>query len=279
MSLKMEKKHVYILIGSILGIALIMTGLYFWLLYPLKSNLAAKQNELQNEQKLLTALQSQTTQSKEDTFETTVELQKRLPVKPLVEQLLLDFEKAETISKSFIMEMSFAEEEASDSTTLAEFQESQSSASKDGGAAEDASVEGDAETNADSDSQNKESPEENSSEETLPVGVKKITASLRVKSPSFFELEEFISTLESTRRIIKVDNLSFKGPLELTSILQMREALDYTVSVSAFYSPSLADLQEQLPPLETPNPANKRDPFTNAANLPEQKKPENNTGN
>jgi type IV pilus assembly protein PilO len=169
-----------------------------------------------------------------------MELQKKLPVEPVLEQFLLDLEKAETVSGSFITSMSFGEEGTDEATNLVEeyIQEAQGS------------------TNAE-----EESVEENLTEDGIPGGIERLTVNLTVEAPSYFELEAFLKAIEETRRISKIDELSFSGNEEAISTNTRPEKLTYSLTISTFYYPRLVELKDQLPPLEIPNPSQKMNPL------------------
>ena len=75
-------------------------------------------------------------------------------------------------------------------------------------------------------------------------------------------MEKFISVLEQSERIIVVEAIDFTANDEIISDDQMDQLLTFQVKISAFYMPTLTDLIDQLPKLETPKPANKQNPFS-----------------
>ena len=83
-----------------------------------------------------------------------------------------------------------------------------------------------------------------------------------MKSPSYNELVVFLESILSMQRISNVDSLTFSGNEEITSIEQEVGELDYQLVVSTFYYPSLTDLQDDIPVMETPKPSGKDDPFS-----------------
>lgn len=201
-----------------------------------------KETELNSQNQLLSTIQSKVTGSNGDTFESTVTLQKMVPVKPLSQQLLLEIEKAEVVSGSFVVNMAFEDEEVTkDSAKLDEEQSENAESTEENG------------------SPNEENSEGNST--SLPAGVKKIIATLTVESPSYFEFEEFIRTLESSERIIVVESIDFTAGEEIIEVEQKSMPLSYQVILSAFYMPTLTDLIDKLPKMETPAPANKKNPL------------------
>jgi len=92
--------------------------------------------------------------------------------------------------------------------------------------------------------------------------MKKLTVSLSVESPSYEKLEKFIATLESLKRIIVVESISYSGGQEITSLDQEDQPLTYSLTISAFYMPSLTDLAAELPKIDAPKPAGKDNPLS-----------------
>lgn len=212
---------VFVLMLTVLGAAII--GLYFYLLYPRYQEIEELNNRVANEKKILAATRAEIAKQKSGLPESVVELQKKIPVKPLTEQLLLDLEKAEVVSDSTISSMAFNEEE----NETAEPQEKTKQSSS-----------------------------------APPDGLKKVTVQLTVQSPSYYQLERFLQTLENLNRIVSVESLSFTGNPELTSVATEVNPLTYSVTVSAFYYPKLEKLQNMLPQIDVPPPSKKRNPLT-----------------
>ena len=48
------------------------------------------------------------------------------------------------------------------------------------------------------------------------TGLKKLTVSLSVESPTYEDLEKFIETLESLKRIVVVESINYTGGEEIT---------------------------------------------------------------
>ncbi|KIP22010.1 MULTISPECIES: type 4a pilus biogenesis protein PilO [Anoxybacillus] len=193
---------------SLLLLTLLSFALYIYVYKPLDDRKEQLETELQTEKKLLQTLQSK--QPSDDLRVSLVELQKRVPVQPFVEQFLLDIEKAEVLSNSMVLSLTFQEGE------------------------------------------NVEGP---------PTPIQKLTVNISVRSPSYFALEQFIDVLERSKRIVSVDSLSFTGYEEWTTVMDEVPELSYSLTVSTFYAPELRQWIEQLPPLDLPQPSEKRNPF------------------
>nr|WP_144921320.1 type 4a pilus biogenesis protein PilO [Paenibacillus bovis] len=87
----------------------------------------------------------------------------------------------------------------------------------------------------------------------LPDGIELLTATLSIDAQSYAAVEKFIMELEALQRIIKIDHLSIKSEAESNIMMDL--------SVSAYYLPTLFDLQDEVPSIEIPTPASKTDPF------------------
>jgi type IV pilus assembly protein PilO len=244
MKLRLSKNEkLTLLIGTLLVVLLIAIA-QFLLLKPLKSDIEVKEQSLKTEQQVLETITQQRMDDTAKVVENTRELQKRVPVTPLQEQIILDLERAENVSNSHISSIGFsvgADVAITGGETQEGAAETQEATSEEGEAAV---------------TQQPASP--------AVSGVKKITMSLSVESPNYEQLENFISTLESLNRIVVVENISYSGGKEVTSLSQgtENEKLTYSLSVSAYYLPTLEDLLADLPKIDAPAPANKKSPLS-----------------
>jgi type IV pilus assembly protein PilO len=228
MTVRFSKRQLFVLVLLLIALSAAFAGLYFYMLYPRYQQIEELNNTVASEKKILAATKAEIAKQKSSLPESVVELQKKIPVKPLTEQLLLDLEKAEVVSDSMISSMTFQEDE----NVTAEPQEKEASSKT----------------------------EQSSS--LLPDGLKKVTVQLTVQSPSYYQLERFLQTLENLNRIVSIESLSFTGNPELTSVDTKVNPLTYSVTVSAFYYPKLAKLQNMLPQIDVPPPSKKRNPLT-----------------
>lgn len=245
MSISLSKKEKWFIFISVLLLVGLLAGGYFLILSPKQSQVMIKEKQVKSQEKILSVLQTQDTPSSTVTKESAATLQKQVPVKPQTEQLLLDIEKAEVASGSFVTDMQFNEEEAKDQTAIEQRVDSQ--------------LNGDATANQTADSNTKTNKE---SKNIMPEGLKKETVDLTIEATGYGELETFINVLEKSERIITVDSIDFTANDEIISDDQTDQLIKFTVKISAFYMPTLTDLINQLPKLETPEPADKKDPFS-----------------
>ena len=267
MSWRLTKAQIYVLIGVFITILLLFTGLYFLQVYPLKSLIESKKVEVETQQTILDSISPPPNSTTGITYQSTMELQKRLPVKPLGDQLILEFKKAEVISNSLILKMEITDEELTD-TEGTEAAQTTTATEANG-----TNTTGE-ETTPESEEGSESIPVEGQTETPLPLpqGIKKMSVKLTVEADDYEEFETFIETMETSKRIMKVDSIDLVGSEEVTSIEQSAEPLVYTVAISAFYSPDLIDLQKQLPDMETPQPADKDNPLSIAPDVYEDTK-------
>ncbi|WP_419881809.1 hypothetical protein ACN6MY_20450 [Peribacillus sp. B-H-3] len=268
MNLRLNKKQGFMLFAAILAGTLLLVGLYFWRIYPLDSKTKLAQNDLNTQQKILEMMGTNSVQTKKETFAATTELQKRLPVKASVQQLMLDFEKAEVVSKSFITDMEFKDEADPSGTAAVQAPPSQSQQQEK--AVSDAASSSENKNAAASNSAGTATVQQGSAAaagstgsdtEILPSGVQKVTVVIKAQSPDYFGMERFLASLESMERIVRIENLKFTGSEEISSVTQAAAPIVYELTVSAYYSPGLKDLQDQSPKMESPEPSEKVNPF------------------
>lgn len=234
MIIEFQKKHTIIL-SIIVALLVSAIVLFYYVSYTPKQMLLDQKNqEIQIEEQLIQVLQQQGTT---DTSVTnTIELQRKIPVAPYVEQLMLELEKAEVVSNSRISNMTFGDAPFAATTTLDEYVNSTT---------------------------NQSTEEEQSEQEAayLPEGLKKVTVTLSVQSDDYEDLTLFLKELESLTRVTQIESVSFTGRPEITSITQEITPISYSVQLSAFYHPELVDLLNDLPPIHVPEPSNKTNPF------------------
>lgn len=262
MNLKLPSNNKVTIAALIFTMIVLFVALFFFLLYPKMKEIPIKESELKSQEQILSVLQGKITNTNSNTFQSTVALQKKVPVKPLSQQLLLDIEKAEVVSGSFVVNMVFedgevTEEEAGQVAEKEEETNDQTTTSE--GTSEQPAETGEQDTSME-DNQKKEAI-------PLPTGVKKISITLNVESPSYFEFEKFIQILESSERITVMEAIDFTAGEEIIDYEQTEKPLSYQVKLSAFYMPSLSDLIDSLPKMETPEPAKKKNPFSKFGNV------------
>ena len=280
MKLSFSKKEKMIVGTVILVLILYLVLLQLYFLSPLKSDLQTKQQQLQSEQKLVETMQKKSGNNQTADANTT-ELQKEIPVKPLQDQLILDLQQAEAVSNSLIKSMSFTEggQAAAASTQSAATTASAQNQSNPGTTSQTntststtANQQQNTQTASTANQQNTASTTSQQTTQTANTAqtagtpaVSKLTVQLSIQSQKYVDLEKFINTLESLKRITVVEAINYTGNKEITSLNQDNKPLDYTLTISAYYLPGLTDLDKQLPKVDFPAPANKENPLSQFA--------------
>ncbi|MCH1626567.1 hypothetical protein [Fredinandcohnia quinoae] len=245
MTLRFTRKQLITLLFVIILIIGSISLLYYLKVEPIKTANKQLQNDLKIEEKLFEVVVEKRKTMDKPVISST-EIQKKIPVIPLVEQLILDLERAETVSGSIISDMTFSENDTSIAATSETNEENSNS---------DSATEN---TNVGSSDKTKQ-PINN--DPTLANSLKQIVITLNVEAPSYYELEKFISTIEHQTRITKVNTLSFTGRPELFSLNQESSPLIFNVTISTFYMPELVELEGDTPKIEIPDPSNKKNPL------------------
>jgi type IV pilus assembly protein PilO len=271
MKLLFSKKEKMILGAVVLVLILYLVLLQLYFLNPLKSDLQSKQQMLASEQKVLETMQKKNGNNQTEDANTT-ELQKEIPVKPLQDQFILDLQQAEAVSNSLIKSMSFTEgaQAAAASTTPAATAATAQNQTNSGTTGQTntssntaANQQQNAQTSGTAGQPNMQNA--NAAQTAGTPAVSKLTVQLSIQSQRYEDLEKFINTLEGLKRITVVEAINYSGNKEITSLTQDNKPLDYTLTISAYYLPGLSDLDNQLPKVDFPAPANKENPLSQFA--------------
>jgi type IV pilus assembly protein PilO len=217
----------------------------------LNNELKSKQAELKMANQQLTIIENKLSNITVETANSTMKLQKHIPVKRSVEQLMLEIEKAEVISNVQISTIAMGSAGSDESIEAArqESNETQTQANEN-------------EPNTTETASTSVLDEETEKQAVvLPSGIKKTPFTISGEAKNYFELEKFLESLQGLQRKITLDNLSFKGLNEVTDNEQEMEKISFDLSISAFYFPKLEDLRKELPPIDTPEISNKKNPF------------------
>jgi type IV pilus assembly protein PilO len=257
MTLRFSKKELFIVIISMCLLVAFVIGSYFLYLSPKKEKLKTSETQLKTEEQLLASLQGKQAVNTAPTIESITELQKKVPVKQQLELLILDLEKAEVVSDSLITNMSFSDEDTGTTTETPPAQEPTDTTNQSQQQSDDLT-----QTDANGNQKPAKTP--------LPTGIKKLTVTLSVKSSSYDKLIKFVETVENLNRLVVVESVTFSGGSELTSLEDEQEEFSYSLTCSAFYMPTLEDLQDSLPELRPPAPSNKTNPFSSFPDVLEE---------
>ncbi|MCM3663835.1 hypothetical protein M3204_05435 [Mesobacillus subterraneus] len=244
MNLQFSKREMLIIISEISLAVILYLVVSFTYLNPMKESVLLKEQQLETEKQLQAAYEKRISSVPSGDIKSAVELQKRIPNEPFSEQLILNFEKAEVVSDSTITFMEFGESNSGGLQYSAEDSEGES-----------------AET--DSSNQNENISK---TQVKMPDGLQKTSVTLTVESKDYEGLEKFIQILEESKREMVVESIEFEGREGISPDPDTKEIILFTVTVSAFYFPVMDDSNEFRTQIETPEPANKRNPFPSVSN-------------
>ncbi|AIE60907.1 hypothetical protein [Bacillus methanolicus] len=260
MNLHLSKMQILLIILAFFLFISIFTGSYYLYLAPIIQKIDRDKADLKMLNQQTAIIESRLNQVKENTVLSTMELQKQVPVKRLLDQLLLDIDKAEIVSDTYISEIKL------DGTEADETIKSTGNNSREA-----------TENHADANNNDLNKDENNeasssSKDAALPNGIKKTTITIMAEADTYFEMEKFIDSLQSLQRIVKVEGLSFTAPKEIYKVGQDQKPIEFELTIAAYYYPKLEDLQKELPPLDTPRISNKKNPFSGFSDVDKDEK-------
>lgn len=245
------------LIFTSIGVLILFLGIiyaYFAFYSPVNQTVQQTKQQIKAEEKLISVLEEKGFPASDTQLLNTEALQKKVPVKLMDEKLLLDFEKAELLSGSFITSIEFLE-----SGTL------NNNESENLGATAGEYVEAAEQVIEDLDEYNEETDEPAETglveAEELPAGVYSSHIQITAQADNYEEIDSFIETLEGQMRLLFIKELNFNGPEEAEKIKGTENPIEFTLIAAVYYMPSLVDLLEDVPVIDRPYPANKESPF------------------
>lgn len=249
-----SRQKITISLSLAVVLLVLIIGYYYWFrLLPLKERVEGLTQSIKSEELQVSQLEKEPKSTGEALTDQTAFLQQKLPVAPLLDQFILDLEKAEISSGSLITSFTFNEKQSVSQNEAVS--ESENKLAE--------------ELSADLSFQKDYTKDESASEPRkffFPEGIERLTVSMIVEAHSYFELEAFIKAIEDLQRVTKIDSLAFTGNREVREAGKTVNKLIYSVTVSAFYYPALEELKDQLPKYELPSPANKTNPLYPFAN-------------
>lgn len=233
---------------------------YMFTVLPQKREVERLETQVSQNEDVIQALEEKEDGKQDESYDTNA-LQRMVPVKPLVDQFILDLNQSELVSRSKIQQLDFvdevlnpeqyAEENASEESSNADGQENQPNE----------------ETGETIEEEPEGSPTEGTeSAETvpgLPEGIQTVNVSMAMVSDNYPSLRTFLQSIEGLPRMAMISGLSFIGKPESVSLDNSEEKNEilYTAEVSTFYIPTLTDLRDQTPSIDYPEPADKENPL------------------
>lgn len=227
-----EKRTLFLLLLSLIFLGLLAVYLFF--IQPLSGELRTAKNTSVSLEADIDVFEAKNSPELSKKDIDTLLLQKKVPLKPELEKLLLTFQEIEQTSGSRIDEVEFeydgsepefdlGQEEEKESGENAEDQENSSDEDTDGESQEDSAIE--------------ENADENTEDSTKPEKLHLVTAKLTVLSPDHEHFMKFIKEIEALKRVTRVDKLEFFKPAEKELEFQENpnETMAFTIHVTTFY--------------------------------------------
>ncbi|TWI57100.1 type II secretion system protein M [Halalkalibacter nanhaiisediminis] len=255
MKLVWTRQHILVAIAGLFIVIGFLTFLFIRIVEPIQSELDQTEQQLANERQILSTLQQQV-EGEEPSIriESSVSLQQQLPVKPLIDQLLLALARAEGISDTYIRSINI--EESDDVGFLTNDSEME----------EEVEVEIEVE---EEESFSLEVTEEEPSQtvvevESLPTnieGLRTIRFLVTVRAKDYEGVARFAEEIDTLERIMNVDSISYVSPEEQVQVDQELDPLEFFIVISSFYYPEANELKSESPMVDYPNSAGKRTPL------------------
>ncbi|WP_271852424.1 pilus assembly protein PilO [Planococcus maritimus] len=101
----------------------------------------------------------------------------------------------------------------------------------------------------------------------LPIPVeglenlKEVETTVAFSAENYSEITDFISEIEEMERILVIETINFGANPEVREVVEETERLQVTLSFAAYYRPDLIALEDTVPKIDAPSPADKQDPL------------------
>lgn len=101
----------------------------------------------------------------------------------------------------------------------------------------------------------------------LPIPVeglenlKEVETTVAFSAENYGEITDFISEIEEMERILVIEAINFGANPEVREVVEETERLQVTLSFAAYYRPDLIALEDTVPKIDAPSPADKQDPL------------------
>ncbi len=224
-TLTKRQKDIALLVLASLFFALLVSYSWFQLYTPAREANAQAVSDLAAQREVIFELQRQVAAKPVEQSSSSMPLQRKVPVLPLEDSILLQLEKAEVKSNTLIRNVAFNQDELE-------------------GAPPELTEEGEPIT---------DDPARSLTELTIDV---ELTAT------SYEAMDRFIREVEAMERIFVIQAIELETPEEVREAGVEKELIELTLSFQAFYRPDLVELQPEVPKLDAPMPAGKEDPTT-----------------
>lgn len=226
-----------IMAGFFLVIAFYILGQRVFLT-PYKEQVAEQEDSLAQEQKILSAIESNKEESKREQILTSRTIQQQLPVVPLIDQLLIGLDRAENASTSLINSISIADSESS--LTIKEPEDEFVDKGGNNEEAEGLDTEVD-------------KPIDDEAEQLIE-GLHTLQFTVDVTSENYDEMLGFMKEIQSLSRVVQIESVQFDAP-------ENENELGYSIVMNSYYQPLYAELANEAPQYHYGGSPNKVDPF------------------
>ncbi|WP_281975917.1 type 4a pilus biogenesis protein PilO [Halobacillus litoralis] len=234
--MKMEWNRLSILsllFGMLLCFSIAVFGIQV-IVHPLQQEVKEKEKVVEQEEKVLSAIEENSNESERDLLLTSRTIQQQLPVVPLLDQLLIGLDRAANSSTSLINNIGI-----SDSESII--------------ALADEEVEGLDEEDGEEEELKPESEE--SEAQQLIEGLHTLQFSIDVTSENYSEMMKFMKEIQSLPRITQIESIQFEAP-------DNDSELGYSILLNSYYQPLYAGLANEAPQYHYGGNSDKLNPFS-----------------
>lgn len=232
--LEEKKTFIYFLIVLLF---LLLVLFYVYSVLPIKKDEATAKEDVKNLENEIKILEAKLENLSEGGKENSEKLERRVPNKRLVDQLLLSIQEAEYMSESYVKSITFTNYDGIVSENE-EIKENTAQNSENGTETDEQN--NNSQTESDGKTNQKPSSEENAPEiindPNKPENLKTITFTLEIISPDFDHFLKFLQELEKLERINKVDSLTFRKRGEKEILFEdAPELIAAQIQLTTFY--------------------------------------------
>lgn len=213
-----ENKRIFTLILVLLFILLVVV--YFTLVRPLERQQESAENNVNTLNDEIAAYEARLENDSGEMDVETLLLEKKVPLTPELESLLLTLQEIELVSDSIIDNVRFRYDGELPESLIGDDEEVETETPVD---AEEESLEDEDVTVTVAEDENK------------PENLRVITAEIDVRTPNYEAFQNFLTEIEKRERITRVDRLDFEKPAEQALLESPLEEIVVTIEVSTFY--------------------------------------------
>ncbi|WP_432355778.1 pilus assembly protein PilO [Sporosarcina sp. A2] len=225
-TLTKRQKDIALVILASLFFALLASYSWFQLYAPAREANARAVSALADQREVIFELQRQVAAKPIEQSSSSLPLQRKVPVLPLEDSILLQLEKAEVKSNTLIRNVAFNKDDLEEGST--------------------------------------ELTEGEQPVMDPALAPSQLTIDVELTAASYKEMDRFIREVETMERIFVVQAIELEAPEEVREASAESEPIQLTLSFQAFYRPDLVELQPEVPKLDAPMPAGKEDPTARA---------------